>query len=266
MSVEISSKDNHLYKRLKQLSKGKSEYLFIEGKKLFLEAINSNLEIEAIYTDKKNKSFILNNASNKTGSELIFINNDLLSTLFTTDSKPTTDELIITIAKKVLYTTEELILSKKNLILLEEIQDPGNLGTILRSAIAFDIAGIVLTNDSANPFNTKVIRASTGAVLKCKIAFLENNKSTINSFKSLAKKNNYKIIATKTNSNKKLTELKLSPLNIFLFGNEGGGLSEDLLNIADETITIPHSAKIESLNVGTATSLILWEAYKKTIH
>ncbi len=266
MSVEISSKDNHLYKKLKQLSKEKSEYLFIEGKKLFLEAVNSNLKIEAIYTDKKNKSFILNNISNKNNYELIFMNNDLLSTLFTTNSKPTTNELIITIAKKNLYTTEELILSKKNLILLEGIQDPGNLGTILRSAIAFDINGIILTTGSANPFNTKVIRASAGATLKCKIAFLENDKNTINSFKSLVKKNNYKIIATKTNSNKKLNELKLNLLNVFLFGNEGEGLSKDLLNIADETITIPHSLKVESLNVGTATSLILWEAYKKTIH
>ena len=259
MDLEIASKENSHFQELKKISLGENnDYLFIEGKKLFLEAINSPFEIKKIFINKKNKDFISKLFPGRNNFEVIFIKDELLASVFTTGSKPTTSDLVVALAKKTNWQLSDLFNSQKELIFLERIQDPGNLGAIIRSAFAFDLGGIILTKGSVNPYNTKVIRASAGAVFKLPIIFVEGFKVV----EKAAREKNYKVTATSTNSNKGLNSLNLNEKRIFLFGNEGRGLSKELLNMADEVITIPHSKSVESLNLGIAVSIILWERYK----
>lgn len=259
MSLEITSKENSLYKDLKNKAKEKTNHIFIEGKKLFVEAINSSLEIEKIVIDKKSEHLFVDLLTGKNISEIIYMNNDLIASIFTTDSKPESSELIIALAKRPLYKNSDIFKTKKNIVLLENIQDPGNLGTIIRSALAFDAGGIILRGSTVDPFNTKVIRSSAGAVFKLPVIRVED----INELKELKNKENYKIIATSNKAGKLLSQIKSRTQNIFLFGNEGYGLSKELENIADEIISIPHSKKTESLNLGIAVSIVLWELQRK---
>lgn len=253
--LEITSKQNFVYKELKKLTRNNSDYVLIEGEKLLQEAINSSLSIKKIFIDKKNHNKF-SKLLPKCDSELVFVKNELLASIYTTDSYPTKDDLLIALAKKPNWQIKDLFKTKKHLVFLERIQDPGNLGTIIRSALAFSAGGIILSENSADPFNTKVIRASAGAVFNMPIVFIENLKAFI----SQAKQNNYKIIGTSSKVSKKLNDLNFNLPSVFLFGNEGVGLSKELLNSSDEIIKIPISSKVESLNLGVSVSLVLWEA------
>lgn len=256
--LEITTKGNPVYKELKDISKRKSSYILIEGKKLFQEVIRSPLKVEKVYIDKQNEAYFSNLLSKCHNHELVFMKNDLISSVFTTDNEPTSNDLILALAKKPSWQLKDILETKKNLILLEKIQDPGNLGTIIRSALAFDLGGIILTSGSVEPFNTKVIRASAGAVCSVPVITVTKSGEVINNLR----KEGYKIIATSPKATKKLGNFKYQSPSIFLFGNEGRGLSTDLLNYADQTITIPQTNKVESLNLATSVSLLLWELYK----
>ena len=254
MSLEIKSKENPVYKELKKISREKNAYVLIEGKKLFFEAKNSSLKIEKVFIDDKNKQLFSNLLSDN-DIEVIYMDNNLIASVFTTDSEPEAEDLIVALAKRPSGHINELFKTKKNIVLLENIQDPGNLGAIIRSSLAFNTGGIILFGNSVDPFNTKVVRASAGAVFHLPVVRVEN----IDQIKEITKKENYKIIATAAKAKKTILEVNKNLPNVFLFGNEGSGLSKQLQDLSDEVVAIPHSAKVESLNLGVAVSIVLWE-------
>ena len=253
MTEEITSKDNKHFKELKRIIRD-GDCLVIEGKKLFDEAIKSAVKIKKVFTDKKN-AFLLSDKN----YEVFYMENNLLSSCFTTSSKPNSEDLILALADIPHWKTEDLFAKKKDLIFLEEIQDPGNLGMIFRSALAFNAGGIFLSSCSVNPFNTKVVRSSTGAVFKLPCVVLND----LGNFKRLAKEYDYKIVAATTNSQMDSSDINQNDVNVFLFGNEGHGLSKEVLKLAEKIVKIPHTNKVESLNLGVAVSIVLWERYKK---
>ena len=257
MQIEISSKNNSKLKELKRLIKERNDYLLIEGMKLFVEAVKSKIQIEKIYIDKNNIDSLSRVYPGYKSCEIVFVSNELLSESYTTESMPGRENLILALAKKPKWEITSLFKLKKNIIFLENPQDPGNLGMILRSALAFNAGGVCLSEHSVDVFNTKVIRASAGAVFRMPVFITDN----INSFYKQAKEYGYKIIATQVNAKKSLEKLKLDSPLIFLFGNEGSGLSIKMVNLSDEIIKIPHSDKVESLNLGVSVSLILWELF-----
>lgn len=254
MNLEIISKENKHYKDLKKIINEKSDFLFIEGRKLFLEALKSSIKIEKIFIDKKNKAAL----PEEINAEIIFLDNDLIASLFTTDNKPEKEDLILAQAKKPKYNLSDFLKTKKDLVFLERAQDPGNLGTIIRSALSFSAGGILLSKDSAYPFTTKVIRASAGAVFSLPVEYVDS----VELLKKLAKENDYKLISTSKNSSKDVRELDASTKKIFLLGNEGNGLSQSVMDLSDESVFIPQSDETESLNLGVAASILLWESFR----
>lgn len=259
MNLEISSKENPHFKTLKKIIKEKNDYIVIEGKKLLEEAIQSSVKIEKIYIGRLNDQTIPNLFSGYKKSELIFVKNDLLASVFSTDSKPKDKNLILALAKQPSWQLKDFFKTKTPLIFVEHIQDPGNLGTIIRSALAFNAGGVLLSENSVNPFNTKVVRASAGAIFKLPVLIISDFNDVIR----FAKKESFKIIATSSRANKSLHEINTKSPCVFLFGNEGKGLSKTLLDYADETVMISQSHEVESLNLGVAASIVLWELYKK---
>ena len=257
--LEISSRENPQYKELKKSIKENTNFIYIEGRKLLDEALKSSLKLEKIFIDKSNISFFEKLLPEKDKPEIIFINNELLSDLFTTDSKPNSNDLVIGLAKKNEYKLDDLFNLKKDLIFLEEIQDPGNLGTIIRSALAFKCGGIILSKGSVDPFNTKVIRASAGAVFKLPVICSQKFKHVYD----FAVNKNYSFLATSISKGKEITKLNISKPSVIAFGNEGRGLSDEIMDIVSDVIKLSHSKEVESLNVGVAVSLILWERYKQ---
>ena len=142
-------------------------------------------------------------------------------------------------------------LKGNRLLILDNISDPGNLGTIIRSSVAFNIDTIVLSKDTVDPYNPKVIRASEGMIFHINII-------TEDLFEFIPKiKGKYPIYGTKVDGGKPLDEFKTNKFAIIM-GNEGNGVKPELLNMCDEYMYIPMNKNCESLNVAVATSIILY--------
>ncbi len=151
------------------------------------------------------------------------------------------------------------------IVVLAGLQDPGNLGTILRSSEAFGSAGIVLGEGTVSPFNSKVVRASAGSVFRLPIIH-GHGKSSPGKLEEASEKlrtSGVRLIATSSHKGTPLDQADLkSPAAIF-FGNEGSGLPRDLMAKMDEVIAIPHAPQVESLNAGVAASIVLYEAARQ---
>lgn len=142
-----------------------------------------------------------------------------------------------------------------HILALDGIQDPGNLGTIIRSAVAFNVDTILISNESVNVYNSKVIRASQGMIFHTNIVVC-NLKDTIKELKE------YKIYGTKVDGGKNVNNIKLENKYVVIMGNEGNGVSKDILDLCNEYLYIDMNKNCESLNVAVATSIILYELSK----
>jgi len=144
-------------------------------------------------------------------------------------------------------------------LLLDNVQDPGNVGTIIRTAHAFGIRSVILTEGSADIYNPKTLRASMGAVFKQQVCYKSNDD-----IKALIK-NNVKFLGTSNDIGSiDITDINLKNA-IIILGNEGQGVSQDLLEICCDVINIPLSPDCESLNVAAAATIIAWEAVRGSV-
>ena len=143
------------------------------------------------------------------------------------------------------------------LLILDNIQDPGNLGTIIRSAVAFNLDTLILSNDCVDLYNDKTIRSSEGMLFKLNIL-----RKDLNTFLTELKNNNYTIYGTDVINGSIVGEIKFPKKYAIIIGNEGKGLKSTLKNLVDQNIYIPMSPNAESLNAGIAASIIMYEMSK----
>lgn len=142
------------------------------------------------------------------------------------------------------------------------LQDPGNLGTLLRSAEAFGSAGVVLGEGTVSPINSKVIRASAGSVFRLPIV-VEKKSGALDELTARLRKENVRLIATSSHKGTPIDQANLSgPCAVFI-GSEGSGLPRNVMAQVDELIAIPHAPQVESLNAGVAGSIVLYEAARQ---
>ena len=153
----------------------------------------------------------------------------------------------IAVVKKI----EEKKVEGDKILILDNIQDPGNLGTIIRSAVAFNISTIILSDDCVDLYNDKVIRSSEGMIFNINIV----RKKLIEIIPKL-KKNGYTVYATTVNGNGYFENDSKIELVI---GNEGNGIKKDILSLCDKNITIKMNKDCESLNAGVAASILMYE-------
>jgi len=147
-------------------------------------------------------------------------------------------------------------LTNTNLLLvLERLQDPGNLGTIIRSAVATNVDGLWLSSDSVDLENPKVIRASAGEWFRLPMGVTQNLQDLITTYQTQG----VQVVATLPRAKKTYWEVDFTQPTLILLGNEGAGLSDDLISLANEQVTIPLSGEVESLNVAIASALLLFE-------
>ena len=143
-------------------------------------------------------------------------------------------------------------------LVIAGVQDPGNLGTIIRSAEAFGAKSVLLAEGTVSGYNSKVVRASAGSVFRVPIA-----KVQLESLPQTLRERGIRLIATSSHKGIPLQEADLSGATAIFVGNEGAGIDKKLLGKMDELVMIPHSAKVESLNAGIAASIILYEAARQ---
>ena len=142
-----------------------------------------------------------------------------------------------------------------NILILDNLQDPGNLGTIIRSATAFNINTIILSDDSVDLYNPKVVRATEGMIFNLNIIRRDLNK-IIPVLKNLG----YKLIGTDVKKGMDVRNIRKENVAIVI-GNEGSGMKNETKNMCDEFINIKMMDTCESLNAGVAASIIMYEVY-----
>ena len=233
-----SSTNNDFIKSIKKLNDKKyrdsTNTFLVEGEHLVLEAIKNNLVKYVIVRD--NYDFDYENKIVVTDKVLKYISN------------LNTPSGIMAVCNKL--ESKEL---GSRIIVLDNIQDPGNLGTIIRSSVAFNFDTIVISNDSVDVYNSKVIRATQGMLFNVNI-IVTDIKEFLNSIKD-----DYKIIGTDVTNGKSLTEFKNLKKFAIIVGNEGQGISLDTKKLCSDFVYIPMNQDCESLNVGVAASIIMYE-------
>ena len=240
--MTYTSIDNEKIKEIAKLKDKKyrkgSDLFLIEGEHLILEAYKNGYlkKIIKLETDKVNFDVETINVSSKVLK--------YLSSLET----PT----IIGISKK-----KDDQIKGNRILILDNIQDPGNLGTIIRSSVAFNIDTIILSEDSVDLYNEKVIRATQGLIFYINIV-----RGNLEEIVKNLKQKGYSIYATKVNGGKSLKNIEELKKFAIIMGNEGNGVRTSLLNGCDEYLYIDMNKNCESLNVGVATSIILYELDK----
>lgn len=142
---------------------------------------------------------------------------------------------------------------------LETIQDPGNIGAIIRSSVAVGIDGMLVSSDSVDLTNPKIIRATAGQWFRCP---MQTSKHLVEDIRKLQAQG-VKAIATLANAKKTYWDYDFTQPTLILLGNEGNGLSQQLIELADEAIAIPQSDRVESLNVAVCAALLLYEAKRQ---
>lgn len=238
-----TSTDNKKIKELKKLNikkyRDQSNSFLVEGEHLVLEAYKKGL-LEELFLEENIKLDLDVKTSYLSRNVIKFI------------SELDNPSIIIGLCKKV----EEKEIGNKVLV-LDDIQDPGNFGTIIRSAVAFNIDTIVVSNNTVDLYNSKVIRASQGMLFNINII-----RRDLNVFVPELKKEGYQIYATKVNGGKSLKTIEKMEKFAIIMGNEGAGVSDNLMSLADEYLYIDMNSNCESLNVAVATSIILYELDK----
>lgn len=208
-----------------------------------------HLVAEALKKEMVVEIFLLEGYENKYGN-VTYVSKSVMRKL----SNLTTLPSVVAVVKK-----QEKNDIKGNVILLDGLQDPGNVGTIIRSAVAFNIDTIIVGENTVDIYNEKVLRASEGMLYNVNIV----KQNLINAIKDLKEKN-YTIIGTKVDDGKNIKDINLDKY-AFIVGNEGKGISCDILNLCDEYVYINMNKNAESLNVGVASSIIMYEINNKVL-
>jgi len=216
-----------------------------DGEKLLKEALESNIQIITILTSK-----VLNFKLPKT-VRMYFVKSDLINSL---SPLKNSQGLLFTCK---MSGSEAYTRFDDTCVLLDNIQDPGNIGTIIRTACAFDIPAVFLTDGCADIYNPKTIRATMGAIFKQKVRYL-SQEDLIKLKNTNIKFHGASNIPTATNINE--VDFKKS---LIIIGNEGQGLSPNIESLCDDFMKIPISSNSESLNASAAAAILLWEASKK---
>ena len=150
--------------------------------------------------------------------------------------------------------------SQDIIVALDDIQDPGNLGTILRTADSVNLKQIIVTKTTADSYNPKVVRSTMGAILRIKI--IETN-SLVNTLKE-AKKNKFKVVATSLDTENSIYDIDFYK-KIIVIGNEANGVSKEIQDMADEKAKIPMLGRTESLNASVAAGVVMYEYVRQKL-
>jgi len=258
----IKSKENEKIKHIKKLKDKKyrdefNQYV-IEGTKMIEEAITEQVNIESIVICEDCIKDV--NLSEAMLYEIAKYNCIYVTeNIFTSLTEVLNPQGILAIInkskiKKDIDYTEDII------IVLDNIQDPGNMGTILRTIDSINLKQVIVSKNSADVYNSKVIRSTMGAIFRLNIIESIDLEKTLTEIK----KHKYKIVVTSLNAEENLYQTELKKVAIVM-GNEGNGVSESVLKKADKQIKIPILGATESLNVSVATGIILYEYVRRII-
>ena len=248
----ITSKDNEIIKNIKKLKEKKYrlDSYIVEGIKMVKEAINENQEIALIAIREDFKiDFDTKKIKTVTISNKIF--NDI--------SDVKTPQGILAVIKK--NQNNQIETNSDYILALDSLQDPGNMGTIIRTADSANINQIIINKTTVDPYSPKVIRSTMGAIYRTNIIEVEDLKTTLREMKSKG----FQIITTDLKATQSIYDINYNNKTVVVIGNEANGVSQEILQTADKKVIIPMLGKTESLNASIAASIMIYEYVRQKI-
>ena len=266
----ISSRNNPTVKWAASLAdkKGRNEScsFIVEGEKLTLEGLKRGLPLTHIFVmeGKEDRIFSLiepfSQDERYADCQVVCLSESAFSKI-STEKAP---QGVISVIKyldffrslDIIYKEDFFIQRGERALSLYSLRDPGNLGAVIRSAVAFGVQHIVLSADSADIYNPKTVRAAMGTMFGVKITTVSDFKSFIDA----ARENGREVYAAELSDGaKSIKEISLSTEDIFIIGNEGHGISKEISSACSGSVYIPISEGVESLNASVAASVFMWE-------
>lgn len=256
--VFIESKENNLFKEIRKLkerkNRNKSRKYIIEGFRLVEEAFKAGLLIEYLVIidenderlDKYIKKYINEDV------KVCKMSTNLFKELISTEQP----QGVLAVAKMHKNTCE---LNGDFYVLCDKLQDPGNLGTIIRTAHAAGAHGIILTKGTVDIYNDKTIRSTMGSLFHVPVIYDDDDFTILKSLKE----KNFKIVTTSLETESNFYDEDLKGKVVLTVGNEGNGVSEEVYRLSDSKVKIPMPGKAESLNAAVAASIIMFEKVRQ---
>jgi len=252
-SEVVTSRANARVKQLRAAFAGQarlsSGLIAIEGEHLLEEAVKSGQALKTVFVSERREvpEFV------PRGVEVVRLANDVFQSCVETQTPQGIAALLVPPVSSV----DEMLRGNPLILIAVGLQDPGNLGTLVRSAEAFGATGVMTTPGTVSVWNQKAIRASAGSVFRVPVASADAAGMEV------LEQQGVRLLAALKDNAAAIDEAVLMGPIAFLIGNEGAGLSEDWVRMADERVTIPCPGWVESLNAAVAGSLLLYEASRQ---
>ena len=259
----LTSKDNAQIKNILKLQKSakfrrQSGCFIAEGLRVCVDAVLSGAEIKALFiTDEaiEKNADAYNTLSSHSDETYV-----LSSALFDYISDTQAPQGILCVVKQFHYDLKDLTRGESPLcVVLENLQDPGNLGTIFRTAEGAGVSGILLSRDSVDLYNPKVIRSTMGSVYRMPFYYTDNLHAVLRDWKEQG----IALYAAHLKGNHTYDHEDYRKSSAFLIGNESQGLTEETASLANHYIRIPMSGQVESLNAAVAAAILMYEARRQ---
>jgi len=261
----ITSRQNEVVKRARALARGKdvsgAEVMCVEGIRLLEEALIEGVRFDSVLASPKieatERGARLREDLLLSGNPVLEATDDVLESI----SDAAGDHGCVGLAYKRRWKPDDLFPSdgKPLVVLVWGVQDPGNLGTMIRTADAVGATGLIATARSASPYNTKCVRATMGSIFRLPMLEIEEDLAAIR----LVKEHETRLIGTALVDNYRHVDVRYDRAVAIVFGGEGGGVPEHVLNKCVQTVRIPIRRGVESLNVAAAAAVILYEAARQ---
>lgn len=240
---------------LKKSKERKEQKVFVvEGKKMFDEICREKSRVVKVFFSD---SYVKEQFANQPMPELPY--EIVADSVFDAMAETVTPQGVLAIVRMPEYSLERMVEAAGTLLLLENLRDPGNLGTIIRTAEAAGVSGIILSKESVDIYNPKVIRSTMGAVYRVPFIYAEDFLGLLEQLRQ----QKVRLLAAHLQGKKSFVQADYSGKVGILVGNEANGLSEAAAGLADEKVIIPMAGNVESLNAAVAAALLMYEAFRK---
>ncbi|MDO5154636.1 MAG: RNA methyltransferase [Eubacteriales bacterium] len=241
----------------------KADVFLVEGIRMFVE-IPKELLVETYVTE----SFCGKNQAVLSDVQYELVSDHVMTAM--TDTK--TPQGVVSVVRRMHYTMEEVCgIKQRNavdangqmplVIALENLQDPGNLGTILRTAEGAGVTGIIMSRETVDIYNPKVVRSTMGSIFRVPFCYVEDLVDSIKKLNALE----YVTYSAHLQGTTFYDGNYRNP-TVFVIGNEGNGLTNEMSNATSQKIRIPMLGKVESLNAATATTVLMYEALRQRLN
>jgi TrmH family RNA methyltransferase len=254
----ISSRQNPLVRQFRDVARGDvSGAMLLDGEHVIDEALGSGVAIDVAAFGERLGNGPLADRMQHAGVTIVLVTDAVLSAI----SPVQTPSGVVGIARRPARRLEDLFVREPQLIaMLHDVQDPGNVGAVVRAAEGCGATGVLCGERTADPFGWKALRGAMGSAFRLPVA-----RQPLAEALAMARSKGLRVFATTARGGTSLPHCDLRGPAAIIFGGEGAGLPDDLLHAADARLTIPMHPPVESLNVAIAAALVIYEAARQRL-